>query len=47
MELLLDGQPKFGDLTAAETPKFNMEERPFETADRAALRQLAEAAPAK
>ena len=47
MELLLDGQPQFGDLTATEPPKFNMEETPFETADRAALAQLKETAEAK
>ncbi len=47
MELLLDGQPQFGDLLSTEAPKFNMEERPFESADAAALQQLKENAEVK
>ena len=47
MELLLDGQPQFGDVISTETPKFNMEERAFESADLAALNQLKETAEAK
>ncbi len=47
MELLMDGQPVFGDMLSTEVPKFNMEERAFESADLAALGQLKEAAEAK
>lgn len=47
MELLLDGQPQFGDVISTEVPKFNMEERVFESADLAALGQLKETAEAK
>jgi len=47
VELMLDGQPQFGDVLSTATPKFNMEERPFESADSAALEQLKEAAPAR
>jgi len=42
-QLLLDGQPQFGDVISMEAPKFNMEEHPFESADAAALKQLVEA----
>ena len=47
MELLLDGQPLFGDVISTEVPKFNMEERVFESADLAALGQLKETAEVK
>ncbi len=40
MELLVDGQPEFGDVTSTGDRKFNMEERVFESADLAALGQL-------
>lgn len=44
VELLVNGQPDFGDISMTETPKFNMEERAFESADSAALEQLKESA---
>ncbi len=47
MELLLDGQPQFGDVISTAVPKFNMEERAFESADLAALGQLKETAEAR
>lgn len=47
MELLMDGQPDFGDVISTEAPKFNMEERTFESADLAALNQLKETAESK
>ena len=47
MELLMDGQPVFGDVTSTDAPKFNMEERTFESADLAALGQLKETAEVK
>jgi len=47
VELLVNGQPDFGSITMTDAPKFNMEERPFESADSAALEQLKEAAAVK
>jgi len=47
MELLMDGQPDFGDVISTEVPRFNMEERAFESADLAALGQLEETAEVK
>lgn len=43
VELTLDGQLQFGDVTSTAAPAFNMEERPFEPADAEALKQLKEA----
>lgn len=44
VELMVNGQIDLAPLTMTEAPRFNMEERPFESADAAALEQLKESA---
>ncbi|HAT71439.1 MAG TPA: hypothetical protein DCS63_01310 [Elusimicrobia bacterium] len=46
-QLLVNGQPNFGDVAVTEIPKFNMEEWPFDKAYSASLEQLKEAADVK
>ena len=47
VELMINGNIDLGAVSLTGAPKFNMEERPFESADSAALQQLKENAEAK